>query len=45
YCRGPYCVLAYSAVEKLREQGLRARRLENGFPEWKEAGLPVVLGE
>jgi rhodanese-related sulfurtransferase/DNA-binding transcriptional ArsR family regulator len=41
YCRGPYCVLAYSAVEKLRAKGLRVRRLEDGYPEWKEAGLPV----
>lgn len=41
YCRGPYCVLAYSAVEKLRQQGLKARRLADGYPEWKDAGLPV----
>ncbi len=41
YCRGPYCVLAYSAVEKLRAKGHRARRFEEGFPEWKEVGLPV----
>ncbi|MFU8836764.1 MAG: ArsR/SmtB family transcription factor [Thiohalomonadaceae bacterium] len=41
YCRGPYCVLAFEAVAKLREQGYQARRLENGFPEWKQAGLPV----
>jgi len=41
YCRGPYCVLAYHAVEKLREKGLRARRLADGYPEWKEAGWPV----
>ncbi len=42
YCRGPYCILAYSAVEKLRNKGLRARRLQAGYPEWKLAGLPVV---
>lgn len=42
YCRGPYCVLAYSAVAKLREQGFNARRLEAGYPEWKVAGLPVA---
>ena len=41
YCRGPYCVLAFDAVARLREQGVKARRLEDGFPEWKQAGLPV----
>ncbi len=41
YCRGPYCVLAYEAVAKLREKGLKARRLQDGYPEWKLAGLPV----
>lgn len=41
YCRGPYCVLAYEAVAALREQGRTARRLEDGFPEWRVAGLPV----
>ena len=41
YCRGPYCVLAFEAVARLRKKGLRARRLETGFPEWKIAGLPV----
>lgn len=41
YCRGPYCLLAFEAVEKLRGKGLKARRLENGFPEWKAEGLPV----
>lgn len=44
YCRGPYCVLAFEAVAKLREQGYKARRLEHGFPEWKQAGLPVEAG-
>lgn len=43
YCRGPYCVLAYEAVAKLREHGFKARRLEDGFPEWKNAGLPVEM--
>ena len=43
YCRGPYCVLAFEAVARLREQGYQARRLENGFPEWKQAGLPVEI--
>ncbi len=42
YCRGPYCVLAFEAVEELRRLGFRARRLEDGFPEWKAARLPVA---
>jgi ArsR family transcriptional regulator len=41
YCRGPYCVFAYEAVAALRAKGFRASRLEDGFPEWKAAGLPV----
>jgi rhodanese-related sulfurtransferase len=41
YCRGPYCLLAYEAVEVLRRKGINARRLEAGYPEWKSAGLPV----
>jgi rhodanese-related sulfurtransferase/DNA-binding HxlR family transcriptional regulator len=41
YCRGPYCILAYEAVAELRDIGVRAQRLEDGFPEWKTAGLPV----
>lgn len=41
YCRGPYCVLSFEAVKALRERGYRVRRLEDGFPEWKAAGLPV----
>ena len=41
YCRGPYCVFADEAVERLRERGRRARRLDLGFPDWKAAGLPV----
>jgi rhodanese-related sulfurtransferase/predicted transcriptional regulator len=41
YCRGPYCVLSFEAVAKLRRRGYRARRLEDGYPEWKTAGLPV----
>ncbi len=43
YCRGPYCVLAFEAVSKLRENGYRARRLKNGYPEWKRGGLPVEI--
>lgn len=41
YCRGPYCVLSFEAVAALRERGYLARRLEDGYPEWKAAGLPV----
>lgn len=41
YCRGPYCVFAYEAVSALRAYGRTARRLEDGFPEWRAAGLPV----
>ena len=43
YCRGPYCVMAYEAVAKLRASGRRARRLQDGFPEWRAAGLPVEI--
>jgi rhodanese-related sulfurtransferase/DNA-binding transcriptional ArsR family regulator len=41
YCRGPYCLLAFEAVAQLRGLGRQARRLEDGFPEWRSAGLPV----
>ena len=41
YCRGPYCVYADQAVEILRSHGRRARRLREGFPEWRAAGLPI----
>jgi rhodanese-related sulfurtransferase/DNA-binding transcriptional ArsR family regulator len=41
YCRGPYCVYADRAVEILQASGRRARRLKDGFPEWKAAGFPV----
>ncbi len=43
YCRGPYCVYADDAVRLLRDRGIRARRLDAGFPEWRRAGLPVAL--
>jgi DNA-binding transcriptional ArsR family regulator/rhodanese-related sulfurtransferase len=45
YCRGPYCVYADRAVELLRAHGRRARRLLEGFPEWRAAGLPVRSGQ
>ncbi len=41
YCRGPHCILAFDAVAQLREKGFQARRLENGYPEWRVAGHPV----
>jgi DNA-binding transcriptional ArsR family regulator/rhodanese-related sulfurtransferase len=44
YCRGPYCVYADRAVDILRAKGRRARRLIEGFPEWKAAGFPVETG-
>ena len=42
YCRGPYCAFAHKAVRILQQAGFRARRLEDGLPEWKAAGLPVI---
>jgi rhodanese-related sulfurtransferase/DNA-binding MarR family transcriptional regulator len=44
YCRGPYCVYADEAVRALHKRGFQARRLEDGFPEWKRAGLPIATG-
>lgn len=41
YCRGPYCILSFEAVSRLRAHGLDAIRLEEGYPEWKAAGLPL----
>jgi rhodanese-related sulfurtransferase/DNA-binding transcriptional ArsR family regulator len=41
YCRGPYCLLSVDAVALLRTKGFKARRLQDGFPEWKASGLPV----
>lgn len=45
YCRGPYCVYADEAVRALNRKGFRARRLIDGYPEWKQAGLPVAAGD
>ncbi len=45
YCRGCYCVYADDAVRELRRRGFNARRLEDGFPEWKRAGLPSAAGQ
>lgn len=41
YCRGPYCVMSAEAMTILKNAGLKATRLREGLPEWKEAGLPV----
>jgi len=43
YCRGPHCVYSFDAVEKLRSKGIKASRLEEGFPEWKSSGYPIEL--
>jgi ArsR family transcriptional regulator len=43
YCRGSYCVMSFEAVATLRKSGFTARRLEDGFPEWKAARLPVMV--
>jgi rhodanese-related sulfurtransferase/DNA-binding HxlR family transcriptional regulator len=43
YCRGPYCVYADDAVRLLRGRGLKARRLDVGYPEWRRAGLPIEI--
>jgi rhodanese-related sulfurtransferase len=44
YCRGRYCAFADDAVRELRGRGYEARRLEDGLPEWRQAGLPLVTG-
>jgi len=44
YCRGPYCIYADRAVELLNAAGRTARRLLDGFPEWKASGLPIETG-
>jgi len=45
YCRGPYCTYSHKMVETLRQKGVNALRLEEGFPEWKAAGLPCITNE
>lgn len=42
YCRGPYCLMSFDAVALLRKKGLKARRLQDGLPEWRLAGLPTA---
>lgn len=43
YCRGPWCVLSFEAVSRLRKKGYRARRLDGGLPEWRQSGLPISM--
>ena len=45
YCRGRFCIYADDAVRALRTRGHRAARLEDGFPEWRRAGLPIAVGD
>ena len=45
YCRGPFCVYSVDAVVNLRARGFKARRLEEGLPEWRAAGLPVMAAQ
>jgi rhodanese-related sulfurtransferase/DNA-binding HxlR family transcriptional regulator len=45
YCRGPFCVYADDVVRSLQRRGIRARRLEDGYPEWKRAGHDIAVGE
>jgi rhodanese-related sulfurtransferase len=40
YCRGPFCAYAHEAVRRLRSSGRQARRLQDGWPEWRLAGGP-----
>lgn len=44
YCRGPYCVMALDAVERLRAHGFDAVRMDEGVPDWRARGLPVEVG-
>lgn len=45
YCRGPFCAYAHEAVRALRDVGHRARRLEEGWPEWRLAEAEATQGE
>ena len=44
YCRGPFCLMSFHAVELLRTRGWKARRLREGLPEWRSLGLPLERG-
>jgi rhodanese-related sulfurtransferase len=41
YCRGPFCAYAHDAVRQLRAAGHTARRLKEGWPEWRLADNPT----
>jgi rhodanese-related sulfurtransferase/DNA-binding transcriptional ArsR family regulator len=41
YCRGPYCVFSDEAVALLSSHGYRVKRLAEGLPDWRAAGMPV----
>lgn len=45
YCRGPYCVYSVEAVGILRKHGYRARRADEGLPDWRASTLPIAAGE
>ena len=45
YCRGPYCVMAATAVTRLRQAGIDAVRLDGGFPQWRDAGRTVASAQ
>jgi rhodanese-related sulfurtransferase len=45
YCRGPYCMYSVEAVEILRKKGYKARRADEGLPDWRASGLPVTAGD
>src|SRR5688572_23507149 len=44
YCRGPYCLYSLDAVTLLRRHGFKARRVDEGLPQWRSAGLPITTG-
>lgn len=45
YCRGPYCVYSVEAVGILRKHGYRARRADEGLPDWRASTLPIAAGD
>ncbi len=36
YCRGPYCMWSKEALELLHQKGYKAKRLSEGYPEWRQ---------
>lgn len=43
YCRGPYCVFSVEAVAILRSAGYRARRTDQGVPDWRAEGFAIEV--